>query len=1336
MRCLARSVWEDPVEAEAGATKAWSLPRTFGPYELTEEIGRGGMGVVYAARQPVLDRTVAVKLLLSGAYGSETALRRFRTEAAAAAGLQHPNIVAIHDYGEVDGQPYYAMDLVVGRNLGELCAGQPLPVRRAAELLLLLAGAVHHAHQCGVLHRDLKPSNVLVDNQGRPRITDFGLAKLTGSMSGATLTGQMLGSPSYATPEQAAGRDAEITAASDVYGLGALFYQLVTGRAPFNAATPMETLRLVLDTEPPPPRLFNPLLPRDLETICLKCLSKDPDRRYATAAELAEDVERYLSERPIRAQPPGSFYRMGKFARRNRTAAAAATAVFLALVMGLCLALAGLRRAVVQRQVADAARGQAGQLIALMTHDLTPALVQRGGFPELLKTTEATVHYYETLPSELRNTKSDQGLADALAALARLRGRSLNDRKGAEAALRTALALREKIVRENPDDPEAAAAWLSDESDTSEIVGDSTARVSEARWEEMVRRGRELHRRFPDNIRVTQCLDELLWGYARAAYEQFGKPREAMDAAAECQRLIEELLASQPKDKTPPAWIGRSLCAMADAMISHDVAGNGRAAALYEQALSYCTEALNADPGNLKLREETAEAARDLAYFTSSPNRSRDAERIAREHYGVLIAINPDDQVYRFNYALAHMMECWYLYNHGPDFDSAQKAFDEFLARLERLPAAMGRGTYYAPWQWIWINDRMWLAALAAWAGEPAEARRDIEKAQLRFGDYYGRLPAGSFERCYMRVKFLSLKEYMLYWLRDWPAMAGAARDCLAEIKVGLEQKPANIPLLLRQADANAFLAVAVQHEGRPAEAIALLRPTIEIMRAAPWAYSESELHSVLGIAQRALSESLAQHGDLEEARQAAELLLLGFEVERFSSLPEQDWEAGALTLAAGLCNSAEAARCIGLADRAKTMLTSPTAIGRLTVYGKENLATIARLQAEATASLAPDALDKVGKQLDAAAATDPEASERFTRAGEAAWNLLPNNSAISSQRAREAELAAREGYRALMAGYPGNEGYRFLFATTHRMECYVHFGWDGQVEPARAAFRQYDALLEPFVGRKGYDSVRRTRLFNSLHLAQLAASVGDKTDADRWLKEAQKRFDAGCDRMPEGSPVRSLALVQFLEESAWSAWWLGDWSNLARLAQRAQAESEGALKEQPANEELLRRRTMAEDFAALAMAGAGQNPEVTTRLLAARKRLNTPGETQTVYGVWDGDLLVWATENALIEVLRKNGDVAQARKWADDLMWSYELWVPSFPEYWPAQKHLAVLRVLAASFLNPAVPFEAGRRKELLDQAAVTLAPEKVAGRLTVDVQEALKEIERLRAATDRPLR
>ncbi|HUL52029.1 MAG TPA: serine/threonine-protein kinase [Opitutaceae bacterium] len=1354
--CLLRTVLEAvPSGGGTGATSSarLTLPRTFGAYELTEELGRGGMGIVYRARQPALGRTVAVKLLLAGPYSSEAALRRFQLEAAAAAGLQHPNIVAIHDYGECEGQPYYAMDLVAGRNLAELGAGRPLPARRVAVILRLLAGAVHYAHQRGILHRDLKPSNVLIGEDERPRITDFGLAKVLGSSEGATATGQMLGSPSYVAPEQAAGRYAEIGVATDVYGLGALFYHLVTGRAPFNAATPTETLRLVLDTDPPPPRLLNPALPRDLETICLKCLAKEPGRRYATAEEVAADVERFLTERPIHARPPGAFYWLGKFTRRHRTAVAATAVVLLALVAGLGLALVGFRRAVVQRRETDAARGQAEQLVGLMTQDLKPVLEQRGGLPQLLKATEATVRYYESLPAALRSTKTERGHADALAALARLRGLSFNDRVGAEAALRAALTLREKIARENPDDPEATAAWLWDEWEQPFVTGDSPAQYSEVRQGDLVRRWQALQARFPDNLRVKQGLAEVLALYAQCAAANFNKPKEAVAAANQCRTLVEELVAARPQDQNLGDLIEKSLRALATAL--EQAGETPRAVAVSEQSLAYCTDALKADPGNLKLRAQTAEAARNLSYvvFIANHTRGLEAERIAREHYRVLIELSPNDQDYRYLYALTHMMECYYFFFFDRNIEATRRAYREFDALIEPFVGRKG----YEKNLLQWTSHCLHLAVVAAQAGETAESRREIERAQRRFAEGYDQLPEGSFERCIARVRFLALEEWPLYWLRDWPEMARVARDCLAEIATGLDQQPANSELLLCRAVANSFLGIAAQREGRSAEAIALLQPAIGIIRAAPAVHSAYQLPwfmgfaqlavtapwalnvhvSVgpwfMGFAQLALAEALAQRGDLEQARQIAEQALFAINVFRVAPWPVREWHARVLTLAASLGDPAELPRCVALIDRAEAILTSPEAEGRLTVGGKEDLATIARLRAALPARLDLGELEKAGVHLDEAAAADPEVIEGLTRAGEAAWDYGVYVSADPSSGARQVELAAREVYRQLIARYPENPGFRFLFAATHRMECYVHYGWDGQVEPARAAFRRYDALLEPFVGRKGYDSVRRTRLFNSLHLAQLTASVGDRADADRWLGEAQKRFDAYRDRLPEGSPERALARVRFLEESAWSAWWLRDWPMLARLAQEAQVECDARLTEQPANQELVKRGAMAQGFAALAVAGTGRNAEAATLLRAAESRLLPL--SISIFRVWDGITELWILEDALIEALRRTGDLAQARIWAQQCLTYFEGSGPNGPgEYWRGQKHLAVVRLLAANVLDPAVPAEAARRKELIDRAAATLAPDKVAGRLTIDVQEALREIERLRATRAAP--
>jgi len=293
---------------------ASTLPRQFGDYELIAELGRGGMGVVYKATEKSLDRTVALKMVLRGDLASAEALARFRTEARAAAALTHDNIVPVYTVSEHQGQPFYAMQFVEGTTLAQKLAAGPLPPRKAAEYLLAVALAVEHAHAHGILHRDLKPSNVLIDANDRPHIADFGLAKKLGQDAESTAespirnpksaipltsTGAILGTPSYLSPEQAAGGRGSIGPTSDIYSLGAILYEMLTGRPPFQAPTALDTLLLLLDQEVVPPRVFNPRVDRDLEMICMKCLQKPPDLRYATAAALASDLRAYLDGEPV-----------------------------------------------------------------------------------------------------------------------------------------------------------------------------------------------------------------------------------------------------------------------------------------------------------------------------------------------------------------------------------------------------------------------------------------------------------------------------------------------------------------------------------------------------------------------------------------------------------------------------------------------------------------------------------------------------------------------------------------------------------------------------------------------------------------------------------------------------------------------------------------------------------------------------------------------------------------------------------------------------------------------------------------------------------------------------
>jgi serine/threonine protein kinase/WD40 repeat protein len=355
------------------------LPR-LGDYELLGEIARGGMGVVYRARQISLNRMVAVKVLLAGQFANETFIQRFRREAEAGGSLSHPHIVAIHAVGEHQGRPYFSMELIEGRSLAEMVRENPLPGRHAAQLLERIAEAVQFAHERGVLHRDLKPSNVLVDTQGAPHVTDFGLAKrLLGTRSTAsqstsekitdgvgsvpadelTLTGQVLGSPNYMPPEQADPKRGPTTALSDVYSLGAILYHLLTGRPPFLADSMTQTLRLVAEADPVAPRLLNPGLSRDLEIICLKCLEKDAPYRYASAHELAQELGRFLRDEPIHARPVSAFERLARWRRRKPALAASlggGALLLLVVLIGLPIALIRINNA---RQHSEKSRARA-----------------------------------------------------------------------------------------------------------------------------------------------------------------------------------------------------------------------------------------------------------------------------------------------------------------------------------------------------------------------------------------------------------------------------------------------------------------------------------------------------------------------------------------------------------------------------------------------------------------------------------------------------------------------------------------------------------------------------------------------------------------------------------------------------------------------------------------------------------------------------------------------------------------------------------------------------------------------------------------------------------------
>jgi serine/threonine-protein kinase len=359
---------------------AAGLPQVPG-YAVEAELGRGGMGVVYKARHLRLNRTVALKMLLAGAYAGPHDLARFLREAEAEAGLQHPHIVQVHDVGEHDGRPYFTMELVEGGSLADRLRGTPQPAPQAAALLATLARAVQVAHQGGIVHRDLKPGNILLTADGTPKISDFGLARRLQGEAGLTQSGVPVGTPSYMAPEQALGQTNVIGPAVDVYALGAILYELLTGRPPFRAETAAETVLQVISQEPAPPSRLNARVPRDLETICLTCLRKEPEKRYASAGALADDLTRFGEGRPIQARPVGWGARLWRWGRRNPAAAAlVATALAVAgLAVGGGLWLQ--RQQAERREEAARQEGREAQAVEAVLVQAAD-LQQQGRWPE------------------------------------------------------------------------------------------------------------------------------------------------------------------------------------------------------------------------------------------------------------------------------------------------------------------------------------------------------------------------------------------------------------------------------------------------------------------------------------------------------------------------------------------------------------------------------------------------------------------------------------------------------------------------------------------------------------------------------------------------------------------------------------------------------------------------------------------------------------------------------------------------------------------------------------------------------------------------------------------
>ena len=861
--CMLRDVLSTKDGDEIGATSPAgpALPRAFGNFELQEEIGRGGMGVVYAARQAGLDRTVAVKLLLSGVHASETALQRFHAEAAAAAGLQHPNIVEIHEYGELDGQPFYAMDLVDGRSLGELCAARPFPVVRAARLACEIARAVHYAHQQGILHRDLKPSNVLVDQDGRPRITDFGLARRLDDAGGVTQTGEMLGSPGYAAPEQAAGRIQEIGACTDVYGLGALFYHLLTGRAPFNASTPTETLRLVLDCDPVGPRMLNPAVPRDLETICLRCLAKEPARRYATAAEVAEDLERFLENRPIRARPPSVVYRARKFVRRYRVGVAAVAAVIVALAVGLTLALLGYRRAAEQHQAANTARARSQEIVNFIMLKSLPQMQTLGRRKAVLESARTVVGYFEQLPVGLQNPGTMRAHAKALDLLVQAHGRSQfrwtsTDPEESRLAAARAATLWRQVAASEPTDADAIGSAIIDEYLASRGGLKRSGIQIDAVVGKLLVECRDLELRFSNNEIVQKAMINLL-AYQAIEPGTRGDTAEAASCGHECRVRSERLLARRPDDTALRQNLAGAWGVEAQAQFdNNDWEGGMRS---LEEGLAIANAVLADDPTNLESLGLATMMAMKVMWAERVESRSLDRVGTARAYTKALIALDPEDLEWRFLDAMALSMEA-VAYSNDRRFGEALRSVRQALEIWETIP----EGSYD---RLLLVGTLGLAGTIAADAGDTSMAvnMSDRLKRALRKWAEDGN---GPYWRSLRRFNCLFQLGQIADAMRDPAKVQRLAQEMLTEAESRTANAAGDLVLPSGyRAGAQAMLGRALLEQGSTAGVAAMLDEAVRRFQAneslAP--FYEFPLHRRWQAAED-LSSALLRSGDRKRA--------------------------------------------------------------------------------------------------------------------------------------------------------------------------------------------------------------------------------------------------------------------------------------------------------------------------------------------------------------------------------------------------------------------------------------------------------------------------------------
>lgn len=701
-------------------------------YEIVEELGRGGMGVVYRARQLALKRDVALKMILSGAHAGPGDLRRFANEAEAIARLDHPNIVQVYEVGQAEGRPFIALEYLEGGSLSNRLAGKPQPPRAAAEMICLLAEAIEFAHQRGVVHRDLKPANVMFDRHGAMKITDFGLAKRLEGESAGTRTGDVMGTPSYMAPEQASGATRQIGPPCDIYSLGVMLYEMLTGRPPFHGQDSVDTLLAVISEEPVPPRRLTAHVPRDLETICLKCLEKSPARRFASAGELAADLRRFLNHEPIVARPPGALERGIKWVRRHpaRAIALGSVAVLLGAAAGgfayhartLSLQLAETER---QRQRAegdlDLALDTVDELVDHLSGENLAALPKSD--PIRRDFLELTLAFCQGL---LRENPGEPGVRWRMgrarrqaAAIQQIFGRQ----EQAEADYRQAIRELEQLSAEFPTRQEYRRDLAATHNNLGNLLRSSEQiTAAEAEYRAARRDFEQLANESPDNGDYRQQL-AASWNNLGLARLAAGDAQAAEEAEQQALSLYRRLEQQHPDGAEISQALGGVYSNLGS--LSRAIGRLDQAIEAFREARKRFQHLHEQSPAKAEYRLLLASAENNLAAATLAAGDAAAADRAytsAIELFASLAEEFPDVPAYRQRLADA-------LNNRGllsarqGQTQAARSGFQRAREICEREPAAMA-GTANRETLAISLFG---LAMLSADAGEAPEAERQLQ---------------------------------------------------------------------------------------------------------------------------------------------------------------------------------------------------------------------------------------------------------------------------------------------------------------------------------------------------------------------------------------------------------------------------------------------------------------------------------------------------------------------------------------------------------------------------------------------------------------------------------